>query len=126
MAAGGGIVKKLAEAIFKMLGKEGGQGGKALSHRLAHATAETGKKLRHHGGPPGAILVKRDARGAVTNYAHYDQHGEITKRVDLTGRPHAGIPTPHTLDYKTNITPDGRRFPGPDGNVRPATPDEIP
>jgi hypothetical protein len=47
--------------------------------------------------------------------------------VDVTGRPLGGIPTPHVVEYDTNVNPNtGQIFVPQQRHVRPATPDEIP
>jgi hypothetical protein len=57
----------------------------------------------------------------------YDSSGNARKRVDLVGRPHNGVPTPHVVDYVVDTTPNGQQFPKQDkGSVRAATPDELP
>ncbi|RBY80899.1 type IV secretion protein Rhs [Geodermatophilus sp. TF02-6] len=92
---------------------------------LSAAAMYPGRRLPLQQGPAGAILVKRAPDGSITNYAVYDSSGLIIKRVDLTGRPHAGIPTPHTVEYHHDVNPLGKVFPR-QGDVRAATPDEIP
>lgn len=87
-----------------------------------------GSNLPQQGGPPDGTLFKRDPQtGQITNYTTYDANGNAVKRVDLTGRPHAGIPTPHVVHYDTNVNPKtGQVFVRPQKMVRPATPEEIP
>jgi hypothetical protein len=88
----------------------------------------TGRKLPQQQGPPGGTLYKQDPQtGQITNYTTYDADGNAIKRVDLTGRPHGGVPTPHVVEYDTNVNPDtGQVFVQQQRHVRPATPDEIP
>jgi filamentous hemagglutinin len=59
------------------------------------------------GGPANGTLYRADNRGNITSYAVYDDKGMILKRVDVTGDSHAGIPTPHAIDYGRNKLPDG-------------------
>lgn len=99
--------------------------GSGLAHELASATTWGKGKLPLRGGPPGGTLVKRGPAGEVTNYTKYDTAGNVTKRVDLTGRSHGGIPTPHTVDYVLDQNPAGELFPR-GLPVRPATPEEVP
>lgn len=72
-----------------------------------------------------AIFYRMDSSN-LTSYIVYDDNGRAIKRVDLTGKAHAGIPTPHVLEYCHNVSPTGKIFVHPDRNVRPATPDEVP
>ncbi|MDF9617968.1 polymorphic toxin type 24 domain-containing protein [Pseudomonas entomophila] len=58
-----------------------------------------------------------------------DEHGRILKRVDVTGAAHAGVPTPHVLEYGRNTLPNGVvRVNSPSSKLppRPATAEEIP
>ncbi|MCP4545391.1 MAG: hypothetical protein GY835_02855 [bacterium] len=72
------------------------------------------------------VLLRRGADGAVTHYQVYDANGLPVLRVDLIGRPHGGIPTPHVVEYVHNLNPTtGEVFPRP-GPVRAALPEEIP
>jgi hypothetical protein len=87
-----------------------------------------GRKLPNRGGPPNEVMYKRDSRtGEVTNYTLYDAEGYAVKRVDLTGRDHAGIPTPHVVLYEKHVNPQtGEVFVREQRHVRPAFPEEIP
>ena len=51
-------------------------------------------------------LVRRDGEGQVTNYQVYGPDGLPVKRVDVTGRAHGGIPTPHVIDYRRDVHPE--------------------
>lgn len=77
---------------------------------------------------PGETLVRRDPNtGAPTHYQRYDADGLPIKRVDLTGRPHGGVPTPHVLEFVRNVNPKtGEVFVRPNRFVRAARPEEIP
>ena len=77
---------------------------------------------------PNSVLYKRDPQtGNVTNYTVYDDAGNAIKRVDLTGRPHGGTPTPHVVEYTVHRNPQtGQVFVRENRMVRPATPEEIP
>ncbi|MEG4523516.1 MULTISPECIES: polymorphic toxin type 24 domain-containing protein [unclassified Microcoleus] len=48
------------------------------------------------------------------------------KRVDLTGKAHANVPTPHAVEYKYNQNSAGDIFVQAEKTVRPARLDEIP
>jgi filamentous hemagglutinin len=53
----------------------------------------------------------------------------IIKRVDVTGVAHAGVSTPHVIEYGRNTLPDGTvRVQSPSSKLapRPATLGEIP
>ena len=70
------------------------------------------------------ILYRQNSNGEITNYQSYGADGLPDFRVDLVGRSHGGIPTPHTLPFGRNQLPDGsfRERPLP---VRPARPNEV-
>ena len=76
---------------------------------------------------PGEVLVRRDATGRPTHYQIYDGQGFPVRRVDITGKPHGGVETPHVLEFERHVRPDsGEVFVKPAKTVRPATADEIP
>ncbi|MGH4017841.1 MAG: polymorphic toxin type 24 domain-containing protein [Pseudonocardiaceae bacterium] len=78
---------------------------------------------------PNSVLYRRDpATGKVTSYSVYDESGLIIKRVDLTGRSHGGVPTPHVVEYRINVNPrTGETYPAPSGKLpRPTSPGEEP
>ncbi|MQA87554.1 MAG: hypothetical protein GEV03_23755 [Streptosporangiales bacterium] len=77
---------------------------------------------------PNSVLYRRDPQtGKVTNYSVYDESGHIIKRVDVTGRSHGGVDTPHVVEYTLHRNPKtGEVFPKPGKTVRPANPEEIP
>jgi hypothetical protein len=81
-----------------------------------------------YGGPSDGVLYRQNPQtGQVNGYAVYDSQGNIVKRVDITGRAHGGVPTPHVLEYDQNTNPEtGQVFVNPQKTVRPATPQEIP
>ena len=72
------------------------------------------------------ILYRAGHDGAITAYEVYNPAGEPLFRVDLVGRAHGGIPTPHVVLFERNIAPDGTVFIKPSRNVIPAAPDLIP
>lgn len=85
----------------------------------AIANAFRGNTLPAQGPPNGAAR-----RGDSVQY--YDKDGFRTKRVDLTGKSHDGVPTPHVEDYeKPNVAPDGTKYPGNSKGVRPAASQEV-
>lgn len=63
---------------------------------------------------------------SITSYIVYDKNGRAIKRVDVTGKAHAGVPTPHVVEYRHNKNPAGDVFVQAEKTVRPATADEIP
>jgi hypothetical protein len=129
------------EGVKDKLHAAGGKQPAQIADRTAPATQPTtaaeeiknggrytGRKLPQQGGPPGGTLYKQDPQtGQITNYTTYDADGNATKRVDLAGRPHGGIPTPHVVEYEINVNPNtGQVYVQQQRYVRPATPDEIP
>jgi len=71
------------------------------------------------------LLYRMDAKN-ITSYIVYDDSGRAIKRVDLTGKAHANVPTPHAVEYKHNQNPAGDIFVQAENTVRPARLDEIP
>ncbi|SOD72773.1 putative RNase toxin 24 of polymorphic toxin system [Jatrophihabitans sp. GAS493] len=98
---------------------------RSLAERLDAAARWPKQRLPFSDGPPNGLLVKRSPSGEVANYAEYDANGYITKRVDLSGRSHNGVPTPHTVDFVHDKNPTGGTYPR-GLSVRPATQSEIP
>jgi hypothetical protein len=72
------------------------------------------------------ILYRLDTAGNIAYYQVYDNHGEPLLRVDLVGRQHGGVSTPHAIEFEKHLTPDGRTFIKPARTARPTHPDEIP
>ncbi|MDY6806636.1 MAG: polymorphic toxin type 24 domain-containing protein [Cyanobacteriota bacterium] len=68
----------------------------------------------------------REYGANITSYIVYDDNGRAIKRVDLAGKAHAGIPTPHVVEYKHNQNPAGDIFVQAEKVVRGATLEEIP
>ncbi|NHX02172.1 hemagglutinin repeat-containing protein [Pseudomonas koreensis] len=94
---------------------------------LEHATQVSGRFSLL--GPKGATLYRADNRGNITSYAVYDSQGMIIKRVDVTGAAHAGVPTPHVIEYGRNTLPDGSvrvQSPSTKAPPRSVNPEEIP
>jgi len=87
-----------------------------------------GNNLPVENGPKDGTLYKTDPQtGKVTNYTTYDSEGNAVKRVDLEGRAHAGVETPHVVEYVRNTNPKtGEVFVRPSKDVRAAFPWEIP
>lgn len=74
---------------------------------------------------PNDILVTRGNDGKVNSYEVYDAGGLPVKRVDVRGRSHGGVDTPHVLEFERNTDPrTGQEFVN-DGEVRRARPDEV-
>ena len=127
----GELLEKL-KAFLGRLGRSGHGGGRRkptkAAEQIENGQQYTGRKLPQQGGPPDGTLYKRDPQsGEITNYTIYDADGNAVKRVDLAGRPHGGVPTPHVVEYDTNVNPNtGQVHVRQQRHVRPATPDEIP
>ncbi|PPU70434.1 hypothetical protein XcuCFBP2542_18855, partial [Xanthomonas cucurbitae] len=73
---------------------------------LENASQVSGR-FKLEGGPHNGVLYRADNQGNITSYATYDGEGMILKRVDVTGSAHAGVPTPHVIEYGRNTLPDG-------------------
>ncbi|QCX27360.1 RHS repeat-associated core domain-containing protein [Nocardioides jishulii] len=75
---------------------------------------------------PDDILVRRGSDGGVTHYQTYGPDGLPMKRVDVTGRAHGGVETPHVVEFERHVNPaTGEVFVRPGSTVRPATPEEL-
>lgn len=73
------------------------------------------------------VLLRRGADGSVTHYQVYGPDGLPLRRVDVTGASHAGVPTPHVLEFERHVNPaTGQVFVRPADTVRSALPGEIP
>ena len=72
----------------------------------------------------GQVLYRTGANGKVTNYQVYNRLGLPVKRVDLVGKAHGGVPTPHVAVYIHNKAPGGL-IPTLPKKVRSAFPWEI-
>lgn len=98
--------------------------GISASILIANGTQVSGKFLLD-GANPREVLYRMDVNN-ITSYIVYDDNGRAIKRVDLTGKAHAGIATPHVVEYKHNRNPTGDIFVQAENIVRPATAEEIP
>lgn len=112
----GGSAQQPASDLIKNGQQYKGTGGRA------------GNNLPVENGPKDGTLYKTDPQtGKVTNYTTYDSEGRAVKRVDLEGRPHGGVDTPHVVEYERNTNPKtGQVFVRPSNEVRAAFPWEIP
>jgi hypothetical protein len=130
---------KGGERVLSVVGKDGGsQPHTPLLNPPRNASNLIGGPLEHaikvSGrfsllGPKGGTLYRADNRGNITSYAVYDADGMIMKRVDITGRPHAGVPTPHVIEYGRNTLPDGSvrvQSPSTKAPPRKVHPEEMP
>jgi RHS repeat-associated protein len=94
-------------------------------HLLLNTRQVSGRFPKNAGS--GEVLVRRNPQtGSVTHYQTYDAQGFPIKRVDLVGKPHNGIPTPHVLDYEWHTNHQGQRFLREADDVRPALTHEVP
>jgi len=77
---------------------------------------------------PREILVRRNPQtGRTTHYQVFAKDGMPEKRIDVAGRAHGGVPTPHVLEFERHTDPKtGRVFAKPKRTVRRAHSDEIP
>ena len=132
---GGALARGLGGAVL------GGipVGGKALKAgmRVAKATEKVAARSVLDGAKkvsgkfprsaePNQTLFRQDPSGRVTSYQVYGSDGLPSKRVDVTGRPHGPVPTPHVLEFRRDVNPNtGETFIKPDKNVRAATPEEL-
>ncbi|PRY15250.1 polymorphic toxin type 24 domain-containing protein [Kineococcus rhizosphaerae] len=131
-AAGGVASEGLAAGV-----RAAAPGARALARRTAPGGRPVPDGLRAvQGDPwrgnfpqsagPGQVLVRRDAAGRVTHYQVYDGDGLPIKRVDVTGRSHGGVDTPHVVEFGRDLNPEtGEVFVKKGRHVRPATPDEV-
>jgi hypothetical protein len=112
----GGSSQQPASDLIKNGQQYKGTGGRA------------GNNLPVENGPKDGTLYKTDPQtGKITNYTTYDSAGRAVKRVDLEGRPHGGVDTPHVVEYERNTNPKtGQVFVRPSNEVRAAFPWEIP
>jgi hypothetical protein len=71
-------------------------------------------------------LIRRDEEGQVTHYQVYGPDGLPVKRVNLVGRPHGGVPTPHVVEYRHDVNPaTGETYVSPNRRARAATAEET-
>jgi len=56
---------------------------------------------------PGSVIRQFDVNGEIRSVGLYDNQGNIVERIDVTGRPHAGIEPPHVVRYDRNEYPGG-------------------
>jgi hypothetical protein len=115
-SGGGGSAQQSAGDLLKNGQEFKGTGGRS------------GNKLPKYGGPKNGVLYKTNPEtGAVTNYTIYDSEGRALKRVDLAGRPHAGVEPPHVVEYAHNLNPEtGQVSVVESGEIRTAFPWEVP
>jgi len=76
---------------------------------------------------PDSILFRQD-HSSITSYAVYNSLGVIVKRVDLKGKTHGKVKTPHVLEYTRYLNNKEHGYSAkPDNdNVREARESEIP
>ncbi|MEE3849186.1 RHS repeat-associated core domain-containing protein [Gordonia sp. LSe1-13] len=73
---------------------------------------------------PNEILFRANG-SQVTSYQVYDTEGLPVQRVDVTGRTHGGVPTPHVMEFERHFDPSGNLHIKESKVVRPATPEEV-
>jgi RHS repeat-associated protein len=77
-------------------GSSGGSGSASSGSELSRVSR---KGVTHSGKfptkSPHEYLYRVDSSGKITAFARYDSSGEVIYRVDLQGRSHRGVPTPH-------------------------------
>lgn len=73
------------------------------SSDLSGGPLEKGNQTRGNfpkeNGPENRTLYRADSQGNITSYAVYNNAGRIMKRVDVIGRAHRGVSTPHVIEY---------------------------
>jgi hypothetical protein len=72
------------------------------------------------------MLYRADTSGRITHYQVDGADGLPVMRVDVTGRPHGGVATPHVTEFQRHRAPDGTIYVRPSRTARPARADEIP
>lgn len=96
---------------------------------LAARTFNEAKVWKGHfprSASPNETLVRRGADGKITNYQTYDVDGLPVKRVDVTGRNHGGVETPHVVEFERHVNlMTGELFVKQGKTVRPATSQEL-
>jgi RHS repeat-associated protein len=60
---------------------------------------------------PDEVLYRADTAGNITSYQIYDSQGNPVMRVDLQGKSHGGVRTPHTHMYQQHVAPNGTVYP---------------
>lgn len=98
--------------------------GTSANTLIANGTQVSGK-FPVDGMSPNQVIYRINAT-TITSYMVYDRNGRAIKRVDITGKAHAGIPTPHVVEYDHNQSPTGNIFVKSENVVRPARLEEIP
>lgn len=76
---------------------------------------------------PNEVLVRYNSQGQVNCYQVYGADGLPIKRVDVRGKPHNGVPTPHVVEFTRKTNPrTGRIYVTKlDGDPRAALPEEA-
>lgn len=99
--------------------------GFSASNLIAKHGTQVSGRFPLEGVKPRSLCYRMNGSN-ITSYIVYDENGRAIKRVDVTGKAHAGVQTPHVLEYKHNKNPAGQIFVQGEKTVRPATVDEIP
>ena len=74
--------------------------GISATNLIANGT-QVSDRFPLDGVSPNQVFYRMNASN-ITSYIVYDQNGRAIKRVDVTGKAHAGIPVPHVVEYKHN------------------------
>ncbi len=79
-----------------------------------------------NGASPKEVRYRLDGSN-ITSYIVYDDNGRAIKRVDLTGKAHQGVATPHVVEYQHHQNPiTGDIHVRSEKTARPARSEEIP
>ncbi|OAV31586.1 hypothetical protein AO366_0849 [Moraxella catarrhalis] len=113
-AAGHQIVGSVVEA-YNAVSRQSVRGGSRTQVNnsaktqkpLDGATRTSIRRFELTGQKPNAVLYRQDNNGTITSYAVYDSKGMILKRIDMKGKAHGGVPTPHVIEYGRNYLPNG-------------------
>lgn len=81
--------------------------GDLVGGPLEHARQVPSGNFNLSKGPPNGTLFRATQKGEITSYVVYDSKGLAVKKVDVSGKAHRGVDTPHVTDYGRATSPDG-------------------